>query len=56
MKVFVTGATGYIGSSVAAALLTHGHVVIGLARSDEAAQKLKNSGVEPFRGDIRDKN
>ena len=56
MKVFVTGATGYIGSSVAAALLTHGHVVIGLARSSESAQKLKNCGVEPFRGDIRDKN
>jgi nucleoside-diphosphate-sugar epimerase len=56
VKVFVTGATGYIGSSVSAALLKHGHQVIGLARSSESAEKLENCGIEPFRGDIRDKN
>jgi nucleoside-diphosphate-sugar epimerase len=56
VKVFVTGATGYIGSSVSAALLKHGHQVIGLARSSESAEKLKNRGIEPFPGDIRDKN
>ena len=56
MKVFVTGATGYIGSCVSAALLKHGHAVIGLARSSEAAQKLEKRGIEPVRGDIRDKD
>jgi nucleoside-diphosphate-sugar epimerase len=56
VKVFVTGATGYIGSSVAAALLKQGHLAIGLARSFESAEKLKIRGIEPFRGDIRDKN
>ena len=52
MKVFVTGATGYIGGSVSARLLEQGHEVIGLARSAEAAAGLKQRGIEPLMGDI----
>jgi nucleoside-diphosphate-sugar epimerase len=52
MKVFVTGATGYIGGSVATKLLEAGHGVIGLARSDDAAAALKKRGIEPLAGDI----
>ena len=52
MKVFVTGATGYIGGSVSTRLLEQGHAVIGLARSAEAAAALKKRGIEPLMGDI----
>ncbi|HEY0405416.1 MAG TPA: SDR family oxidoreductase [Pyrinomonadaceae bacterium] len=54
MKVFVTGATGYIGSAVVEKLLAAGHKVVGLARSDEAARKLAAAGAEALAGDIRD--
>lgn len=54
MKVFLTGATGYIGSAIADALLGAGDQVIGLARSDEAAQKLAGRGIDPLRGDLTD--
>jgi nucleoside-diphosphate-sugar epimerase len=54
MKVFVTGATGYIGSAVVLKLLAAGHTVVGLARSDEAARKLAAAGAESSPGDIRD--
>jgi nucleoside-diphosphate-sugar epimerase len=54
MRIFVTGATGYIGTAVTEKLIAAGHAVAGLARSDAAAQKLRNLGAEPVRGDLRD--
>src|SRR5579872_283438 len=52
MIIFLTGATGYIGSAVAGALQKAGHSVIGLARSDEAAGPLHLSSVAAHRGDL----
>jgi nucleoside-diphosphate-sugar epimerase len=52
MKVFLTGATGYIGSVIAEKLLQAGHQVVGLARSEAAAQTLKRQGIEPYYGDL----
>jgi nucleoside-diphosphate-sugar epimerase len=54
MKIFITGATGYIGGSVAARLLADGHHVLGLARSDAAAAALRQRGIEPYAGDLTD--
>jgi nucleoside-diphosphate-sugar epimerase len=54
MKVFVTGASGYIGSVVAEKLRDFGHQVNGLARSETSARKLETAGVQPVRGDLRD--
>jgi nucleoside-diphosphate-sugar epimerase len=54
MRVFVTGATGYIGSVVVDKLLAAGHRPVGLARSDAAARKLAGLGAESARGDLRD--
>lgn len=56
MKVFVTGATGYIGSAVCEALSKAGHKVIGLARSPESADKLAQRGIEAHRGELKDKD
>lgn len=53
MNIFLTGATGFIGGSIAKALLRAGHSVTGLARTDEAAQRLKEQSITPFSGDIR---
>jgi nucleoside-diphosphate-sugar epimerase len=52
-KIFLTGATGYIGSAIADALLAGGHLVTGLARSDEAARKLRAKGITPFECDLK---
>src|SRR5256714_4883264 len=52
MKVFITGATGYIGGSVATKLLERGDEVIGLARSEDATAGLKKRDIEPLRGDL----
>ncbi len=54
MKVFVTGATGYIGGSVAERLVREGHIVTGLVRNEEKAALLKEYGVEPILGSIDD--
>lgn len=53
MKIFLTGATGYIGGAVAEALQAAGHTVAGLARSVEAEQTLKNRGLTPVRADLK---
>ncbi|MDQ2950041.1 MAG: NAD-dependent epimerase/dehydratase family protein, partial [Acidobacteriota bacterium] len=53
MKVFLTGATGYIGSAVAEALLAAGHTVAALARSLEAEQTIRDRGMTPVSGDLK---
>lgn len=53
MKVFLTGATGYVGSVVAEKLLEKRREVLGLARNDAAEGKLVERGIEPLRGDLK---
>jgi nucleoside-diphosphate-sugar epimerase len=54
MRVFVTGASGHIASAVIPELLSHGHQVVGLARSDASAQAVAALGAEARRGDLDD--
>ncbi len=54
MKVFITGATGYIGGSLADALTRAGHAVGGLARSQGSAGALEERGISPVRGTLDD--
>src|SRR5450755_4184283 len=54
MRIFVTGASGWIGSAVVPELISAGHQVIGLARSDDSAQALASAGADVAHGTIDD--
>src|SRR5258708_3754319 len=54
MRIFVSGASGWIGSAVVPELISAGHKVLGLARSDASAKAVADMGAEVLRGDLND--
>lgn len=54
MRVFVTGSTGFVGTAVVNELLSAGHTVLGLTRSDKGVEQLNKVGAEPLRGTIEE--
>lgn len=54
MRIFLTGATGFIGSKIVPELIAAGHQVLGLSRSEAGAQQLRAAGAEVYQGTIED--
>ena len=56
MRIFCTGASGYIGGSVAVAIVAAGHHISGFLRSEQSAALVCSFGIEPIRGVLEDRD